>query len=73
MNAIGLRRANWSAEARDAMREAVRIACFEGLSRPNAIEKLKTELPQLPEILAFIQFLENTKRGITAGRGVKAS
>ena len=73
VNAIGLRRANWSAEARDALRSAVRIACFEGLSRPNAIERLKAELPPLPEVIAFIRFLENTKRGITAGRGVKAN
>ena len=72
INAVGLRRANWSAEARDAIREAVRIVCFEGLSRPNAIEKIKAELPSLPQVQEFTAFLEGTRRGITAGRGVKA-
>ncbi len=72
INAVGLRRAEWPAEDRDAIREAIRITCFEGLSRPNAIEKIKAELPQLPPVQEFIQFLESTKRGISAGRGVKA-
>ena len=71
INAVGVRRAGWSHEAIDAIRDAIRITCFEGLSRPNAIETIRTTLPQTPEVLQFVAFLEGTKRGITAGRGVK--
>ncbi|NMA19694.1 MAG: acyl-ACP--UDP-N-acetylglucosamine O-acyltransferase [Lentisphaerae bacterium] len=71
INAVGLRRANWSAEARDAIRDAVKIYFFEGLNRINALEKIRAEVVPLPEIQEFITFIENTKRGITQGRALK--
>lgn len=71
VNAIGLRRAGWSEASRNAIRDALHIACFEGLSRPNAIAKIQAEVPQLPEVLEFVKFLEETKRGITVGRGIR--
>lgn len=73
INAVGVRRAGWSHEAIDAIRDCIRITCFEGLSRPNAIEAIRATVPQTPEVQQFIQFLDATKRGITAGRGVKNS
>ncbi|MDD3952931.1 MAG: acyl-ACP--UDP-N-acetylglucosamine O-acyltransferase [Lentisphaeria bacterium] len=71
VNAIGLRRADWSAEARDAIRDAVKIYFFEGLNRINALEKIRAEVKLLPEIQEFITFIENTKRGIEQGRPLK--
>lgn len=67
INAVGLRRAEMPAETVSAIKEAVKIACLEGLSRPNAIEKIREELPQLPEIQGFVEFLEGTKRGLLTG------
>ncbi len=71
VNAIGLRRAGWSEEARDAIRDAVKIYFFEGLNRINALEKIRSEVKLLPEIQEFITFIENTKRGIEQGRPLK--
>ena len=68
INAIGLRRAGFSDEAKDAIKEAVHIYFFEGLNRINALEKIRAELPQLPEIVEFCDFIEETKRGITQAR-----
>lgn len=68
INAVGLRRAGWDTQARDAIKEAIRLTCFCGLSRPNAIAAIRQTVPQLPQVLQFVQFLENTRRGITSGR-----
>jgi UDP-N-acetylglucosamine acyltransferase len=73
INAVGLRRANWSAEARDAIRDAVKIYFFEGLNRINALEKIRAEVDLLPEVQEFITFIENTKRGIMQGRAPKSN
>lgn len=71
LNAIGVRRAGFSAETRQAIQAAIHATCFEGLARPNAIAKIRAELPQLPEIVAFADFLEKSTRGITPGLGTK--
>ncbi len=72
VNAVGLRRANWSEEARDTLRDAVKIFFFEGLNRINALEKIRQEVKLLPEVEEFIIFIENTKRGIQQGRAAKS-
>lgn len=64
INAVGLRRAGWSAETISAVKEAVKIACLSGYSRPTALERIRAELPQLPEIMLFEVFLEGTTRGL---------
>lgn len=68
LNAVGLRRANWSAEASDAIKSAVKIYFFAGLNRMNAVAQIRAEVPLLPEVEEFIAFVEATKRGITSGR-----
>ncbi|MGN0867644.1 MAG: acyl-ACP--UDP-N-acetylglucosamine O-acyltransferase [Oligosphaeraceae bacterium] len=67
INAVGLRRAGWSAETINTIKEAVKIACLEGLSRPNALEKIASTLPDLPEVRLFREFLEGTRRGLLTG------
>ena len=71
LNAVGVRRAGFSAETRQALQAAIHATCFEGLSRPNAIAKIRQELPQIPEVVAFAEFLENSQRGIVPGLGTK--
>lgn len=71
LNAVGVRRAGFSAETRKALQDAIHATCFEGLSRPNAIAKIRQELPQFPEVVAFAEFLENSQRGIVPGLGTK--
>ena len=33
----------------------------------NAIEKAEAEVPQLPEVIEFLDFIKTTKRGILTG------
>jgi len=67
INAVGLRRAKWPLETINAVKEAIKITCLEGYSRPNAMDKIRTELPASPEMELFLQFLDGTKRGLTTG------
>ncbi|MFA6815717.1 MAG: acyl-ACP--UDP-N-acetylglucosamine O-acyltransferase [Lentisphaeria bacterium] len=67
-NLIGLRRAHWEAEVRDAVRDAIRVTFFEGLSRPNAVEEIRQKVKMFPEVEEFVTFLEGTKRGLMSGR-----
>lgn len=71
-NLVGLRRANWPDETRNAVREAIKIFFFRGLNRMNAIEQVKAEVTLFPEVQEFLAFAENTKRGITPGRPPRA-
>lgn len=71
LNAVGVRRAGFDAETRQALQDAIHATCFEGLSRPNAIAKIRGELPQLPEIKIFADFLEGSQRGIMPGLGTR--
>ena len=34
----------------------------------NTLELIKTELPQIPEVLEFIEFCENSPRGVVGGK-----
>ncbi len=67
INAVGLRRAGWDVETIGSIKEALRLVCFSGLSRPNAIEEIRAKLRPVPQVVEFVQFLETTKRGILMG------
>ncbi len=67
-NAVGLKRAGLSPAARKAVREAIKIFYFQGLNRPNAIEKIQATLGQVPEVAHFLEFVGDTRRGYMPGR-----
>jgi len=66
-NIVGLRRSSISDEARHAIRNAIKIFFFNGLNRLNAIAEIKAQVPDLPEIREFVDFVSTTKRGISPG------
>lgn len=70
-NIIGLRRAGWDETTRNTVRAAIKTYFFEGLARLNAIAKIQETYQQLPEIVEFIDFVQNTKRGIAPGLNTK--
>ena len=43
----------------------------QGLSMPNAIAKAEAELPQLPEVVEFLDFIKSAKRGVLPGANRK--
>jgi UDP-N-acetylglucosamine acyltransferase len=65
INKVGLERNGVSEEAVNALKSAYKILFREGLSIPNAVAKIESDLPPLPEILHLIQFVRTSERGIS--------
>lgn len=63
-NIVGLQRHGFSAEVRSSMKEAYRLLYREGLNRGQALERIKYEMDQSPEIQALIQFYADSQRGV---------
>lgn len=65
VNKIGMERNGVAEEAQNALKQAYKILFREGLSISNALVKVETELPPLPEILHLLQFVRASERGIS--------
>ncbi|MBO7147219.1 MAG: acyl-ACP--UDP-N-acetylglucosamine O-acyltransferase [Lentisphaeria bacterium] len=73
-NIVGLRRNGFSPETIKAIKGLYDIFFRQGLSISNAIAKAEAELPQLPEVIEFLDFVKSSKRGILTGdRGGRRS
>ncbi len=64
LNSVGLKRRGFSEETINILKKAYKILFRDKLSLKEAIEKVKKELPQIPEIIHLIDFIEANKRGI---------
>ena len=65
INKVGLERNGVSEEAQTALRQAYKILFREGLTIPNALAKIESELPALSEIQHLVNFVRGSERGIT--------
>lgn len=65
INKIGLERNGVSEAAQAALRQAYKIFFRDGLTVPNALARIESELPPLPEIQHLVQFVRASERGIT--------
>lgn len=65
INKVGLERNGVSEEAQTALRQAYKILFREGLTTPNALAKIESELPALPEIQLLVNFVRGSERGIS--------
>jgi UDP-N-acetylglucosamine acyltransferase len=65
INKVGLERHGVSEEAQTALRHAYKILFREGLTIPNAVAKIESELPKLPEVLHLLNFVRTSERGIS--------
>ena len=65
-NVVGLRRAGFSAEARQEIRKAIKSYFFKGLNGSNAIAEISSEA-MTPEVEHFVKFIQSSERGIMAG------
>ena len=66
INKVGLTRAGFSAEAINNIKNLYKIYYRSGLIAGKALEKIKAELPQTPEVVEYLDFCANTKKGILA-------
>ncbi len=68
INLVGLKRGGFSEEAIRVIRELFKIYYHSGLTPRVALEAVKTQLPQTPEVKEFIAFCESSKRGVLSAR-----
>lgn len=66
INRVGLSRAGFSEEAQRNIKDLYKIYYRSGLNAGQALEKIRTELPQAPEVVEFLDFCANTKKGVVA-------
>ena len=63
-NKVGMERRGINEQAMRAVREAYRIIYRLSLNLPQAIEQMRADLPELPEIGQIIAFISYSPRGI---------
>jgi len=65
LNSVGLKRQGFSQETLSWLKKAYRIIFRIGLTQNEAIERVKAEVEQIPEVTNLIQFIKSSQRGIT--------
>ncbi|HEY3913285.1 MAG TPA: acyl-ACP--UDP-N-acetylglucosamine O-acyltransferase [Verrucomicrobiae bacterium] len=65
INKVGLERNGVSEETQAALRHAFKILFREGLTVPNALSKIETELPASPELRHLVAFARGSERGLS--------
>ncbi len=64
LNLVGLKRRGFSGETLKALREAYRIIFRSSLILKKAVEKVRAEVPDLPEVRYLVEFIEKSERGV---------
>ena len=67
LNTIGLQRNGVSPESRRHLKTAFRFLYRSGLTLPEAVERIKAELPLVDEVAELLKFIAGTRRGLAAG------
>jgi UDP-N-acetylglucosamine acyltransferase len=65
INKVGMERRGVSEEAQAALRQAYKILFREGLTIPNALERIEEKLPGCPEVQHLVEFVRTSERGIS--------
>lgn len=64
LNQIGLKRHGFSDEVIAVLKKAYKILFREKRTLKEALKKIRSELPPIPEVLHLVTFIEENKRGI---------
>lgn len=64
LNLEGMRRRGFSKEQIEQVRKTYRIVFQSKLLTKDALARVRSEIPQTPEVLQFIEFIVQSKRGI---------
>ena len=70
VNRVGMRRNGFSMEEINAMCSVLKIFTRKGLSVPNALNMIREEVEMCRPVEIFIEFCENSKRGVVSGMAV---
>lgn len=63
-NKVGLKRRDFSSESIDALQKAFRLLSSDDLNTSQAIERIRAEVPALPEVDELVEFITSASRGI---------
>lgn len=64
LNLVGLKRRGFSDEAVSSLKKAFRLLSHSEIPLKEALDRIKSEVPQTPEVLQFVHFIEAAQRGI---------
>lgn len=64
LNSVGLQRRGFSVEAQSALKSVYKLFFRSTNVKEEALEKMRSELPDLPEVRTFIEFVESSERGL---------
>ena len=67
LNLIGLKRRGFSDEAISNLKKAYKTLFMADLKLPDAIARIKSEIPSCPEVDYMLAFIERSERGICRG------
>lgn len=65
INKVGMERNGVSEEAQACLKQACKILVRDGLTIPNALAKIESDLPPLPELKHLVEFVRKSERGIS--------
>jgi UDP-N-acetylglucosamine acyltransferase len=66
LNSIGLQRQGFPPETIAALKRAYRLFFNSDLNLGQALERARTELPDLPQVSQFLEFVSSSQRGVPA-------
>ena len=64
LNIIGMRRSKMGSKTRAALKQAFKLLYKSGMNYSQAIEKIESEMADVPEAIELCQFYKNSKRGV---------
>jgi UDP-N-acetylglucosamine acyltransferase len=65
LNSVGLKRHGFSPATLSLLKKTYRIIFRIGLTTNEAIERVRAEVEQIPEVVNFIDFIRSSQRGVT--------
>lgn len=65
LNKVGLKRNGFTPATLSALKKAYRIVFRIGLTLNEAVERVRAEVDQIPEVIQFIDFIKSSSRGMT--------
>ncbi|MDQ1329789.1 MAG: UDP-N-acetylglucosamine acyltransferase [Thermodesulfobacteriota bacterium] len=65
LNSVGLKRHGFSPTTISLLKKTYRIIFRIGLTMNEAIERVRAEVEQVPEVVKFIDFIRSSQRGVT--------
>lgn len=65
LNTVGLKRQGFTPKTLAMLKKTYRIVFRIGITLNEAIERVTAEVEQIPEVVAFVDFLKSSQRGLT--------